>query len=513
MKKKFLLLSFFIPYSFSLAQEDQITEMLDSLEGLYFFKELKVTENNSNYPKNFVPKFDDQTYDARLKEMASNSPFNYVYNYTVKSYIDRYTKNPKSASTILALSKLYFPLYEKYLNQYKIPLELKYLSVVESALNPTAKSHCGASGLWQFMYGTGKVYNLEINSYVDERFDPEKETIAACRYLRDLYSIYKDWSLAIAAYNCGPGNVNKAIKRAGKRDFWDIREYLPKETQNYVPAFIAASYIMTYHEEHNMSVANIKFLYDDLDFITINKKTSLSNISYLLGIPLAELKYLNPKYFMGVIPGNNDKVILSKEKALAWIDYENEYLGGSSSPKKKTTEPKKKTSTTNTFVEPNNNVAKTKQPTEKKEIDPFGTITNTSVESVEIPASDVPANINSDDGITENSSTIKDSTLANEEDQNFIVLCEVYGNQTLSNNSTILIRNTELIMIDEEYIIPINSIIKGRVVFKDNSIFIKTLSAKTITGDVRFVSETEIREKLNGKKIIIEDGYTVFLKF
>ncbi len=399
-------------------------------------------------------------------------------------------------------------MYEKYLNQYEIPLELKYLSIVESALNPTAKSQCGASGLWQFMYGTGRVYNLEINSYVDERFDPEKETIAACKYLKDLYSIYNDWSLAIAAYNCGPGNVNKAIRKSGKKDFWDIREYLPKETQNYVPAFIAASYIMTYNKEHNMSIANIKFLYDDLDFITVNKKTSLSNIAYLLGIPLPELKYLNPKYFMGVVPGNNDIVIVSKDKALEWIDYEKKYMGADiansvTMQEKELSKPKKNSAKQNDLP---SNPAVVKKDIKPVEFNPFGTIRNSSAKEVE--------NNNASNKITITSEVQNDSSKnlkQPEKVESQIFVCEIYGNQTVGNNGTILIRNTVVINF-EDTAIPANSVIKGRVIFKDNSIFIKTVSAKTINGEVRFISESEIREKVEKNKILIEDGYTVILK-
>ena len=508
MKKIISISVFFLSVLSLEAQKDQITEMLDSLENLYYFKDVKVTESSTNnYAPGFVPKFDDATYNTRLADMAKNSPFNYVYNPTVRSYIDRYTRNPKSAATILALSNLYFPLYEKYLNQNKIPLELKYLSIVESALNPTAKSQCGASGLWQFMYGTGKVYNLEINSYIDERFDPEKETIAACKYLKDLYSIYNDWSLAIAAYNCGPGNVNKAMKRSGKKDFWEIREYLPKETQNYVPAFMAASYIMTYSKEHNMSIANIKYLYNDLDFITVSKKTSLSNIAYLLDIPLPELKYLNPKYIIGVIPGNNDIVIVSKDKALAWIDYEKKYMGNdvasSVTIKEKSTPKKPIVNSQTDFPSPGVKLKETK----KTEYDPFGTIKNSSTQEEKI----LEENVSLSTPPVQNDSSVN-STEDEEESVSQIFVCEIYGNQTVGNNGTILIRNTVLINIDEDTYIPINSIIKGRVIFKDNSIFIKTLSAKTINGEVRFISESEIREKVEKNKILIEDGYTVILK-
>lgn len=493
MKKQLLIFIFLFSTFIGFAQKDQITEMLDSLENVYFFKDIKLSDSgNVKYASGFVPVFDVSIYESRLSSMAKNSPFNYAYNSTVRSYIDRYTRNPKSAATILALGKLYFPLYEKHLNHYNIPLELKYLSVVESALNPTAKSHCGASGLWQFMYGTGRVYNLEINSYVDERFDPEKETIAACRYLKDLYYIYKDWSLAIAAYNCGPGNVNKAMKRSGKTNFWDIREYLPKETQNYVPAFIAVSYVMTYYEEHNMSIANIKYLYEDLDSININKKTSLGNISYLLNIPLRELTYLNPKYFTGIVPGNNDVVIVSKDKALEWVDYENKYLLNeiSSVPTKKTTSEKRTTDTDKSMELPE------KQKT-NKEFDPFGTILNEPELVIVSPTDTVIQRVPDIEG---------------EESAGQIFICEIYGNQIVGNNGTILIRNTEIINIDEDTYLPINSIIKGRVIFKENSIFIKTLSAKTVNGEVRFISETEIREKVDKKQIEIEDGYTILLK-
>lgn len=304
-------------------QQDNITEVFEQLSNVFYYNSVEVKASKKyNFKPGEIPKYAESVYIERLNALSKNSPFNYTYNSVVRKYIDRYTKNIRSISTILALSKLYFPLYEKYLVQNQIPVELKYLSIVESALNPTAKSGCGAAGLWQFMYGTGRNMQLTINSYIDERFDPEKETIAACRYLKELYDIYGDWSLSIAAYNCGPGNVNKGIKKAGKKDFWAIYDYLPKETQGYVPAFIAISYIMTYHEEHNMMAAEAKFLFDEMDQITLNQKTTIAQLAKKLRMDSKQLTYLNPKYYTGIIPGNDDLVNVPRQFALDWIDIE-----------------------------------------------------------------------------------------------------------------------------------------------------------------------------------------------
>lgn len=229
------------------------------------------------------------------------------YNQVVRSYIDSYVKRyPKRLSSLLALSKYYFPIFENALEAGGLPMELKYLPVIESALNPSAKSYVGAAGLWQFMPATGRLYGLEVNSLIDERCDPYKSSKAAVAYLKDLYEIYGDWMLVIAAYNCGPGNVNKAIRRSGgKRDYWDIYEYLPRETRGYVPAFIAANYAMYYAESlYHICPSELK-LPVVADTLCVNYRVHLEQISDCLGVHIDELRRLNPQYRYDLVPGNS----------------------------------------------------------------------------------------------------------------------------------------------------------------------------------------------------------------
>ena len=195
------------------------------------------------------------------------------------------------------------PIFEDQLLANKLPDELKYLPIIESALNPTAYSRAGAGGLWQLMVSTGRIYGLEINSLIDERMDPYKASVAAARYLKDLFRIYGDWNLVIAAYNCGPGNVNKAIRRSGgKRDYWQIYPYLPNETRNYVPIFIAANYVMNYYKQHNLNVAPVCLPMSDT--IMVKEKVHLMQIADLMNLPIAELRTLNPQYRQDIVPGN-----------------------------------------------------------------------------------------------------------------------------------------------------------------------------------------------------------------
>ena len=227
---------------------------------------------------------------------------------------------------MLGLSKIYFPFFEEQLDRFNIPLELKYMAIVESALNPRAGSRVGAKGLWQFMYGTGKVYGLKVSSYVDDRFDPIKSTIAACQHMSDLYDIYGDWSLALAAYNSGAGNVNRAIRRAGGvKNYWAIWPFLPRETRGYVPAFIAVTYIMNFAAEHNLFPRDPGILYMGIDTVTVRDVLSFDQISEMLEVPMADVKFLNPQYKLGVIPathGKKYKLHLPKEFVASFLNNE-----------------------------------------------------------------------------------------------------------------------------------------------------------------------------------------------
>ena len=289
--------------------DNPIVAALDSLSLLKCFEksnsDLKSNQKNkNNYPENFIPVFSDSIYKIRIAKLNSKSPFGLIYNEDVNGFINLYAVRKRQlTSRILGLSEYYFPLFEEYLDKYNLPLELKYLAIVESALNPVAKSPAGAKGLWQFMYGTGKMYGLQVTSYIDDRSDPVKATIAACEHFKDLYALYKDWSLVLAAYNSGAGNVNKAIRRAnGEMDFWKIKKFLPKETQGYVPAFIAVIYVMNYSSEHNLYPVAPTFMSYDIDTVMVKQKLTFAQISEALNIPLDDIKYINPCYKEGVIP-------------------------------------------------------------------------------------------------------------------------------------------------------------------------------------------------------------------
>lgn len=254
--------------------------------------------------------YPDSVYINRLYCLPTEMEL--VYNPVVRSYIDMYTGRMRgSVEYFLGKSDYYFPIFEQALDKYGLPLELKYLPIIESALNPTIASRMGATGLWQFMIGTGKMYDLEVNTLVDERRDPIKSTEAAARYLRDLHNIYGDWNLVIAAYNCGPGNVNKAIKRSGgQRDYWAIYPYLPKETRGYVPAFIAAAYVMNYYSEHNICPFEYKYTHST-DTILVDKQLHLQQVAEVLNVPLDELRTLNPQYKKDIVPGEFKSYVLN----------------------------------------------------------------------------------------------------------------------------------------------------------------------------------------------------------
>ena len=274
---------------------------LDSLLNHYMSKAY-LTEDNDCRMKDVNPVFEKEVYIERLKRIPS--VIELPYNDVVQKFIDRYSGRLRhSVSYMLGASNFFMPIFEEALETYGLPLELKYLPVIESALNPKAVSRVGATGLWQFMLTTGKQYGLNVNSLVDERRDPVKSSYAAAHYLSDLYKIYGDWNLVIAAYNCGPDNINKAIHRSkGVRDYWQIYPYLPKETRGYVPAFIAANYIMTYYCEHNICPM-ITRLPAKTDTIMVSKNVHLEQVASVCNIDLEQLRALNPSYRRDIVPG------------------------------------------------------------------------------------------------------------------------------------------------------------------------------------------------------------------
>lgn len=249
------------------------------------------------------PEFDTETYTHRLSRLPN--VIDMPYNNVVQKYIDLYSGRLRgSVAVLLGLGNFYNPIFEEALESYQIPLELRYLPVIESALNPTAVSRAGAVGLWQFMIGTGKQYGLEVTSLIDERRDPIKASYAAARYLHDLYGIFGDWTLVIAGYNCGPNNIIKAIKRAGgAKDYWTIYPYLPAETRGYVPAFIAANYILNYYCDHNICPVNTR-LPMGTDTIQVSRNVRMERITELCNISGEELRALNPQYRTTLIPGD-----------------------------------------------------------------------------------------------------------------------------------------------------------------------------------------------------------------
>jgi membrane-bound lytic murein transglycosylase D len=313
-----------------LREDNPIVAMLDSLSNVKIFdfiQKERRAKNKFNFAFDSVPQYSESVYAARLAKMDAKSPFKFEYNDAVKPYIDLYAKRKRGqVEKMLSLSELYFPLFEEKLAKHNLPLELKYLAVIESALNANAKSRAGAMGLWQFMYGTGKMFGLEINSYVDERCDPEKATEAACQYLAYLYNMYHDWQLVLAAYNAGPGNVNKAIRRSGgKTNYWALRPFLPLETRGYVPAFIGASYVFAHAEEHNLQASQSILHFLQTDTIVLKYPLSLEQLSQSLQIDPELIRFLNPGYKKGLIPCIDDKfnvLCLPKDKIADFINNE-----------------------------------------------------------------------------------------------------------------------------------------------------------------------------------------------
>lgn len=294
-------------------------EGLDSLLSVWYRNNIESYDRFVNdfididvneYSDMLASEIPDAVFEARLNMLAT--VIQLPYNPVVKQYIQVYTRKQSALmSRILGLAQYYMPTFEECLDKHGLPAELKILPIIESALNPKAVSRAGAGGLWQFMHRVGKAYGLEINSFVDERFDPVASTEAACRFLKDLYNMYGDWTLVIAAYNCGPGNVNKALKRASDpTTYWDIYQYLPRETRGYIPAFIAATYAYTFHKAHFIEPLTPPHPIVT-DTLMINRMVHFEQISSTLGIPVEILRDLNPQYKMDIIPG--------KEKAYALV--------------------------------------------------------------------------------------------------------------------------------------------------------------------------------------------------
>ncbi len=294
--------------------KDDLAACVDSL----WLKELTNLDIYSNLTEDIQTINIDEKVDfelptdllkARLQEMDEKSPFHIEYNQGLENIIKSFLKNRKrSFERLMAVSEFYFPLFEEAFDKQNVPLEIKYLAVVESALNPKAVSRVGATGLWQFMYQTGKQYGLKIDSYVDERSDPLKATEAAAQYMKNMYTIFGDWDLVLASYNSGPGNVAKAIRRSGgQQNYWNIRKNLPKETQGYLPAFLATMYIYEYHKEHGIKPEKAPIKQFATDTVMIKRQMSFKQISELIDIPVAQLQILNPSYKLNVVPAYNDQ--------------------------------------------------------------------------------------------------------------------------------------------------------------------------------------------------------------
>ncbi|MEQ6125053.1 LysM peptidoglycan-binding domain-containing protein [Pseudotenacibaculum sp. MALMAid0570] len=354
MYKKLLFLLFFLSINlFGQSERDSIPAKLDSIkipENDFFSDvDLAIIDSLVLESKYNSPLYDTVSYyikDAdkkkvsdvtltanllkeRLKTIDAKTPFHIAYNPALEKVIKSYLKyRKKYYPNLMAKAAYYFPMFEKYLDQYDIPLEMKYLAIVESALNPKARSRVGATGLWQFMYQTGKQYKLKVSSYVDERQDPIKSTIAACEYLSDLYRIFGDWDLALAAYNSGPGNVSKAIKRSGGyKNYWNIRPFLPRETAGYVPAFYATMYLFEYSEEHDLVSNAPKIHHFATDTLTIKRTVSFDQISEKIGVDAELLAFLNPAYKLDIIPyikGRDYKLILPKAATGGFLKTEKE---------------------------------------------------------------------------------------------------------------------------------------------------------------------------------------------
>jgi membrane-bound lytic murein transglycosylase D len=313
---------FLLTLSTPIYAQDMATDMIYPIDSLLSDWDIKAytIKSNGNVIPNENPVYPDSVYIHRMSLMPTIMEMS--YNDIVRKHIDAYTGRMRNrVSFMLGISNFYIPIFENALDAYDLPIELKYLPVIESALNPSAVSRKGASGLWQFIIKTGKRYGLESNSLVDERRDPIKSTWAAVRYLKDLYNIYHDWNLVIAAYNCGPGTVNKAIRRSGgQTDYWSIYPYLPKETRGYVPAFIAVNYVMNYYNDHNIYPQEVAIPVNS-DTLHINQPLHFEQITDMCHISLEQIRYLNPQYKKDVIPGGKTYTLrLPYDKISTFID-------------------------------------------------------------------------------------------------------------------------------------------------------------------------------------------------
>ncbi len=314
-----------------LMADDPVAERLDDLAALPWVRNSPLSAdtvklNVNGFPASYIPAWPEATYQSRLQVLDGNTPFNLVYNPVVQSFIDLYAvRKREMSSRMLGLADLYFPVFEEYLDKYDMPLEMKYLAVVESALNPAARSRAGAVGLWQFMLPTGKMFGLKATSYVDERHDVYKSTEAACKYLTYLHNLYGNWELALAAYNCGPGNVNKAIRRSGgEKDYWKIYDHLPRETRGYVPAFIAVNYLFAHAADHNLYPAAPIYCMHQVDTVQVCYPLDIAGIAKFTGSDPQEMLDLNPSFKLGVVPDIDQPVTIYMPKKAAGIFVNNE---------------------------------------------------------------------------------------------------------------------------------------------------------------------------------------------
>ena len=300
-----------------LAPEDYTVDVTDSLLSIWYLHKKLQAESSREYDMDsvhFHSNVTDKEYLRRLADM--NSFITLPFNETVRNYMILYSeKMPTKMGSMLALSQYYFPIFEEIFDKYGLPKELKYMAIIESALNPVAVSRAGAKGMWQFMYNTAKMYGLTINSFVDERLDPVKSADAAARYLMDAYKIFGDWNLAISSYNCGSGNVSKAMRRSGSREFWPVYDYLPRETRGYVPAFVGAMYAFTYYREHGLKPDSLSMPVQ-VDTFHIRRMLHFRQVSALTGVPVEMLKNLNPQYVHDIIPGT------AKEEYILRLPYQ-----------------------------------------------------------------------------------------------------------------------------------------------------------------------------------------------